>query len=222
MTTAAASESTPHLTLTLTLPLKSESQTQELKNCPNSSPNRIKSKQLDWKGSFKYDGGCLKLQEVWPSGRWETQNRRRRQASKQAWSLQSSQAWKQEGFSSYAGGALSRQDGGYSLDTIRSLRSCWAEELRGLGCEMSSLCRLNLLLTCSMCNNTHTDTQTCNATLDGLMPIELVPCCFALEACVIIDLSDSKASQDQYFVKTNGTSLCGWIAFMALAVKGLQ
>ncbi len=39
------------------------------------------------------------------------------------------------------------------------------------------------------------------------MPIELVPSCFALEACVGIDLSDSKASRDQFLVEANGSSL---------------
>lgn len=55
----------------------------------------------------------------------------------------------------------------------------------------------------------HTD--TCNNTHDGLMPIELLPCCFALEARVGIDSGDSKASQDQFLVKANGSSRFRWI-----------
>lgn len=54
-------------------------------------------------------------------------------------------------------------------------------------------------------------TNSCNTTLDGLMPIELVPCCCALEACVSIDLSDSKASQDQFFVEANRRGLFRYI-----------
>lgn len=50
-------------------------------------------------------------------------------------------------------------------------------------------------------------TNSCNTTLDGLMPIELVQSCFALEARVNIDLSDSKASRDQFWVEANGSSL---------------
>lgn len=57
----------------------------------------------------------------------------------------------------------------------------------------------------------YTHSSSCNNTHDGLVPIELVPCCFGLEACVSIDLSNSKASHDQFLVKANGSSLFRWI-----------
>lgn len=47
--------------------------------------------------------------------------------------------------------------------------------------------------------HTQTHRKSCCATHDGLMPIELVPSCFASEACVSIDLSSSRASRWSIF-----------------------